>query len=215
MDGLDGYLAALIIGPRFFDPRQWIALFVGQTALMAAPETPEARAIQTLAANYNRISAALAETPARWHPRFVRREDARFDPFFWSTGFLLGTGFAPRLWRPALQGHPDTGDIIAPIRITADAKVLLNETEVAAVIKGGRRHPFSLHAKAHQGSLLSEPPLTSPDQNSVVRSSRLRLTGTSPASPNDEERCREKDEVKPQGFRCLSATRVQDDRRHL
>ena len=135
MDGLDGYLTALIIGPRFIDPRQWIALFVGQTALMASPETPEARAIQTLAANYNRISAALAETPARWHPRFVRRKDARFDPFFWSTGFLLGTGFAPRLWRPVLQGHPDTGDIIAPIRITADAKVLLNETEVAAVIK--------------------------------------------------------------------------------
>jgi uncharacterized protein len=27
MDGLDGYLTALIIGPRFIDPRQWIPLF--------------------------------------------------------------------------------------------------------------------------------------------------------------------------------------------
>ncbi|MEX6509132.1 YecA family protein [Jiella sp. M17.18] len=151
MDGLDGYLTALIIGPRFIDPRRWIPLFVGETALMAAAETPEARAVQTLATNYNRISTALAETPAKWRPHFVRRQDTRFNPFFWSTGFLLGTGFAPRLWRPVLQGHPDTGDIIAPIRKMADAKVLLDETEVAAIAKAVvaiRSHFMPKRAKA-------------------------------------------------------------------
>ncbi|WP_367142522.1 UPF0149 family protein [Mesorhizobium sp.] len=36
MDGLDGYLTALIIGARFIDPRQWIGLFAGEQALMAS-----------------------------------------------------------------------------------------------------------------------------------------------------------------------------------
>lgn len=36
MDGLDGYLTTLIIGPRFIDPRQWIPLFAGEQALIGA-----------------------------------------------------------------------------------------------------------------------------------------------------------------------------------
>ncbi|RWY34455.1 YecA family protein, partial [Falsigemmobacter intermedius] len=41
---LDGYLTALIIGPRFIDPRQWIPSFVGEGALMAPEHTTEAKA---------------------------------------------------------------------------------------------------------------------------------------------------------------------------
>ena len=32
MSGLDGYLTALIIGPRFIDPRQWIPELTGPDA---------------------------------------------------------------------------------------------------------------------------------------------------------------------------------------
>src|SRR5690606_9396663 len=79
MSGLDGYLTALIIGPRFIDPRQWIGLFAGERALMALGGTTEALAVQTLVANYNRISTGLAETPEIWRPRFARRKDGTFD----------------------------------------------------------------------------------------------------------------------------------------
>ena len=33
--GLDGYLTALIIGPKFIDPRLWLTALVGDTAIMA------------------------------------------------------------------------------------------------------------------------------------------------------------------------------------
>jgi predicted TIM-barrel fold metal-dependent hydrolase len=46
MDGLDGYLTALIIGPRFIDPRQWIGLFAGEQALMALYTPPNASTAQ-------------------------------------------------------------------------------------------------------------------------------------------------------------------------
>jgi len=135
MDGLDGYLTALIIGPRFIDPRQWIGLFAGEQALMALEGTTEALAVQTLVANYNRISTGLAETPEAWRPRFAQRKDSTFDPFEWSTAFLLATGFAPSLWRPVLRGHAKTGDIIAPIRDTTGVNSRLNDAGVAAVAK--------------------------------------------------------------------------------
>lgn len=45
---LNGYLTALIIGPRFIDPRQWIPLFVGDAAMMASEEAPEVQALQSL-----------------------------------------------------------------------------------------------------------------------------------------------------------------------
>lgn len=135
MDGLDGYLTALIIGPRFIDPRQWIGLFAGEQALMALEGTTEALAVQTLVVNYNRISVGLAETPETWRPRFARRKDGTFDAFEWSTAFLLATGHAPRLWRPVLHGHAKTGDIIAPIRDTTDPYSRLDDKGVAAIAR--------------------------------------------------------------------------------
>ena len=133
MDGLDGYLTALIVGPRFIDPRKWIPLFVGDTALMAPEETVKARALQTLVAAYNAISTGLAETPDVWRPRLAPRDNGTFDPFFWWTGFLAGTDFAPRLWRPVLQGHLETGDIIAPIRDMSEPRAILDHTDVIGV----------------------------------------------------------------------------------
>ncbi len=58
MSGLDGYLTALIIGPKFIDPRKWIPELTGPDALNLPMETTEHRAVQTIVAEYNRISGA-------------------------------------------------------------------------------------------------------------------------------------------------------------
>lgn len=79
MSGLDGYLTALIIGPKFIDPRQWIPELTGPDALNLPIETTEHRAVQTIVAEYNRISASLSETPKDHRPRFTRIDDQTFD----------------------------------------------------------------------------------------------------------------------------------------
>ncbi|MHC2419885.1 uncharacterized protein ACVMB2_003795 [Sinorhizobium meliloti] len=122
MSGLDGYLTALIIGPKFIDPRQWIPELTGPEALNLPMETTEHRAVQTIVAEYNRISASLAETPKDHRPRFTRIDDQTFDAMDWDVCFLMGTGFAPKLWRPVVRGHAVTGDIIAPIRKLSETK---------------------------------------------------------------------------------------------
>ncbi|MDX1220071.1 UPF0149 family protein, partial [Sinorhizobium medicae] len=83
MSGLDGYLTALIIGPKFIDPRQWIPELTGPEALNLPMETTEHRAVQTIVAEYNRISASLAETPKDHRPRFTRIDDQTFDAMDW------------------------------------------------------------------------------------------------------------------------------------
>ncbi|MFQ6186658.1 UPF0149 family protein, partial [Sinorhizobium meliloti] len=91
MSGLDGYLTALIIGPKFIDPRKWIPELTGPDALNLPMETTEHRAVQTIVAEYNRISASLSETPKDHRPRFTRIDDQTFDIFDWDLCFLLGT----------------------------------------------------------------------------------------------------------------------------
>jgi uncharacterized protein len=116
MSGLDGYLTALIIGPKFIDPRQWIPLLTGADALNAPMETTEHQAVQTIVAEYNRISQSLAETPKDHRPRFSRVDAQTYDSLDWRTGFLIATDFSQKQWRPVIRGHAVTGDIIAPIR---------------------------------------------------------------------------------------------------
>ena len=133
MSGLDGYLTALIIGPRFIDPRQWIPELTGPDALNLPMETTEHRAVQTIVAEYNRISASLAETPKDHRPRFTKIDDQTFDPFAWDLCFLLGTRYAPKLWQLVLGGHAVTGDIVAPIRKLGEAKRNATRQDAVAV----------------------------------------------------------------------------------
>ncbi|PLT84256.1 hypothetical protein BMJ35_24400 [Sinorhizobium medicae] len=74
MSGLDGYLTALIIGPKFIDPRQWIPELAGPEALNLPMETTEHRAVadhrcgikpQSLANQVSCPSATLATSGTR------------------------------------------------------------------------------------------------------------------------------------------------------
>lgn len=133
--GLDGYLTALIIGPRFIDPRLWIPLFAGDKALMAPQGTPAFSAVQTIVANYNRISACLADFPETFRPKFDDRGNGNWDGIFWTSGFLSATEHAPRLWNPVIKGHSSTGDIIAPIRALSSSTKTVGEAERRSVTK--------------------------------------------------------------------------------
>jgi uncharacterized protein len=96
-------------------------------------ETTEHRAVQTIVAEYNRISASLSETPNDHRPWFTKIDDQTFDIFDWDLCFLLAPGYARRLWQTVLRGHAATGDIIAPIRKLSEAKRKATQQDVADV----------------------------------------------------------------------------------
>ena len=105
----------------------------GADALNLPMEATEHRAVQTIVAEYNRISASLAETPKDHRPRFTKIDDQSFDPFDWDLCLLLGTRYAPKLWQPVLRGHAVTGDIVAPIRKLGEAKRNATRQDAAKV----------------------------------------------------------------------------------
>jgi len=114
--GFDGYVTALVVGPRFIDPRRWIPVFAGQNALDAPVGTTEYAAVQSIVATYNRLSTGLGDFPDVYRPRFLTRDDGTWDGHQWVVGFFAGASHAPRLWKPMLNGHRETGNPIAPIR---------------------------------------------------------------------------------------------------
>ncbi len=114
--GFEGYVTALVIGPKFVDPRRWIPLFAGENAMMAPAGTTECAAVQSIAATYNRLSAGLGDFPDIYRPRFVANGDGTWDGLEWVAGFFGGANQAPRLWKPMLNGYPETRNLIGPIR---------------------------------------------------------------------------------------------------
>jgi|GEM_PF-677062 uncharacterized protein len=115
IDGLDGYLTALIIGPRFIDPRLWLAGLVGDKAMMAEADTTEYAAIQAVVAHHNRVSTTLSEHPKLYRPKFTRHRDGGYDALFWWLGFTAGIQLAPRPWKKVTDPRQAGRALFEPI----------------------------------------------------------------------------------------------------
>ena len=102
VSGLDGYIAAIVIGPKFIDPRDWIGAIAGADALMAAEGTREHLAVQAIVAHYNQVSQTLFDRPALYRPIFLTPPAGTV---FWSLGFTEGVLLAKRAWQKVT--HPD------------------------------------------------------------------------------------------------------------
>ena len=100
ISSLDGFLTAILIGPKFLDPRKWIASITGEAALSAPETTREHMAVQAIVAHHNRISAAHSEAPETYRPLFEVDPQGVADPVSWFGGFTRGRDLARRAWAP-------------------------------------------------------------------------------------------------------------------
>ncbi|AUN33890.1 UPF0149 family protein [Niveispirillum cyanobacteriorum] len=87
LSGLDGYLAAILVGPKFIDPRIWVADLAGENAMMATEGTKDALAMQAIVHHFNTISATMSDAPDQYRPRFDTDRSGKPDPLFWELGF--------------------------------------------------------------------------------------------------------------------------------
>jgi uncharacterized protein len=115
IDGLDGYLTAIIIGPKFIDSRLWLAALVGDTAIMAAAETTERVAVQAIVERHNRLSKTPSKRLKLYRPMFKPHRDGGYDPLFWCLGFTAGIQLAPRPWKKGTDPRQPGRALIEPI----------------------------------------------------------------------------------------------------
>jgi uncharacterized protein len=92
---LDGFLTALVIGPRFVGPDEWIRPLSKLNWRHWCEGTPQSAAIQALIEHYNTIANVLFMTPESYEPLLETAPDGRVLAGPWSMGFFAA--MKPRL----------------------------------------------------------------------------------------------------------------------
>lgn len=89
MSLIDGLIAALVAGPVFVDPQEWLPLiFAGH---LPALDRRHARvsAVNTIFNRYNEVAATLADHPSACRPTFMH-DAGRIIADHWAVGFMRG-----------------------------------------------------------------------------------------------------------------------------
>ena len=125
LDGMDGYLTALLVGPTPLGASSdWLpAIWGGDADPAPAPFASNQKRKRTtvlVLRHLRSIEAALAGAPEAWEPVFSVAEvpgsqgEELADATDWCMGFLAATDLAPEAWA-ALQADPEVGPGLATI----------------------------------------------------------------------------------------------------
>jgi len=130
LDGMDGFLTALLIGPSdLLDKKptaDWLPLVWGgdgDANLPAAYPFPSnqkrKRTTVMVLRHLQAIACTLRDTPDAWEPIFSVAEQGErefADASDWCTGFLQATDLDPEAWSP-LFDDPVVGPALVPIAL--------------------------------------------------------------------------------------------------
>jgi uncharacterized protein len=125
LDGMDGYLTALLVGPTPIGASSdWLPVIWGGDQEPApapfASNQKRKRATVLVLRHLRSIEAALSGTPDAWEPVFSVAEvpgsqgEELADATDWCMGFLAATDLAPDAWAP-LNADPEIGPGLATI----------------------------------------------------------------------------------------------------
>lgn len=125
VEGLDGYLTALVVGPRpaaAMKAAEWLPRVWGGDGAGAAPfasQKQKKKAIVAVLRHLHAIDRALQGAPEDWEPIVsVAETDAgeQVDAEDWCVGFLQAVALAPDAWGP-LFDDPVLGPKLVPIAL--------------------------------------------------------------------------------------------------
>ncbi len=125
LDGMDGYLTALLVGPAAIGASSdWLPVIWGGDQEPApapfASNQKRKRTTVLVLRHLRSIEAALSGPPDAWEPVFSVAEvpgtqgEELADATDWCLGFLAATDLAPDAWAP-LRADPDIGPGLATI----------------------------------------------------------------------------------------------------
>jgi uncharacterized protein len=125
LDGMDGYLTALLVGPASIGASSgWLPVIWGGDQEPApapfASNQKRKRTTVLVLRHLRSIEAALSGPPDAWEPVFSVAEvpgtqgEELADATDWCLGFLAATDLAPAAWAP-LQADPEIGPGLATI----------------------------------------------------------------------------------------------------
>jgi uncharacterized protein len=96
---LDGYLAAIIVGPCSISPYEWMDHGLGPHGDIGVEGTTQMAAIMAVVARFNAVGEGLATAPERYAPIFERTDDGTVLAGPWCMGFLAAIKLRREAWR--------------------------------------------------------------------------------------------------------------------
>jgi uncharacterized protein len=123
LEMLDGFLAAVVVGPDPIAPSEWLPLALGfldegDEELQFRDEREGQRILQLVTRYYNGVAIVIQEVPQSYAPLFYEGDDD--DPedvpvaMLWAEGFLAGVAMRQDQWQP-LVDDDDASELTMPI----------------------------------------------------------------------------------------------------
>jgi len=182
ISAIDGMIAALVAGPAFVSPDEWLPIiFAGRTPAVIEG-TPEHLAVNTSFNRYNEVSITLADNPQAYRPMFMNHEGSVIVSD-WAAGFMLGLGKSIDAWTKILL--TDMRKRLAPIFVSHDLgnRILpdLSNAEMAKLRAVAHHHIADAVIALHEACT---PQRAAAGQNPIRsrKSRRARRADRSPRS---------------------------------
>jgi len=112
---LDGYMAAIIVGPCSVSPYEWMEHMLGAHGDIGMEGSTQTAAIMGVVARFNAVSEGLATEPERYAPIFERTDDGAVLAQPWCMGFLAAMKLRHNAWQPLLTLSRIEHGLLLPI----------------------------------------------------------------------------------------------------
>jgi uncharacterized protein len=112
---LDGYLTAIVIGPRSIPPDEWFVDLLGEHGHIATASGMTLAAVTAIVGRFNAISEGLSAAPEQHAPIFEKADDGTVLPHPWCMGFLAAMRLRFEAWRPLRDLNRIEHGLLLPI----------------------------------------------------------------------------------------------------
>ena len=122
VSAIDGLIAALVAGPSFVHPDEWVPLIFGGHRPNLDENSIEYRAVKTIFNRYNEVSSLLADRPGAYQPIFMVDDMGKIVAKDWGVGFMLGVGLRSAEWGKCILLTRHRA-LLTPILVYADSSI--------------------------------------------------------------------------------------------
>jgi uncharacterized protein len=114
---LDGYLAAIVVGPCSIPPDEWFLDLLGAKGSIATVRGKRLSAIMAIVERFNAIGEVLSIAPSKYAPIFQRTDDGEVFAGPWCMGFAAAMKLRWNAWASLYDTNSIECGLLLPIML--------------------------------------------------------------------------------------------------